>query len=320
MRAAVVTRYGQPDAVRVVELPTPEPGAGEVLVRVAAAAVTAADSRLRAGRFPPGFGAPARLAMGIRGPRARILGNSLSGTVERVGPGVTAFAPGDEVAGMTGFRMRAHAEYAVAPVASLARKPAEVGHADAAGILFGGTTALHFLRDRARVAPGETVLVNGASGSVGSAAVQLARHLGATVTAVASARNRDLVLRLGAGRAVDYAATPVAGLAERFDVVLDAVGNLSRADGLRLLADDGRLALVVASLADTVRAGGRVLAGPAPERAEDIAFLLGLVAAGDLRAVTEVAGGLETLPEAHRLVDSGRKVGNLVVLPHGVPE
>lgn len=319
MRAALVARYGPPEVVAIAEAPIPEPRAGEVLVRVAATAVTAADSRLRAVRFPSGFSAFARPAMGFRGPRARILGNSLSGTIERVGPGVTAYAPGDEVAGMTGSRMQAHAEFAVAPVRSLARKPAEVAHSDAAGILFGGTTALHFLRDRARVAQGETVLVNGASGSVGSAAVQLARHLGAPVTAVAGPRNHELVLRLGAARAIDYTETPVASLAERFDVVLDAVGNVARADGLRLLTDRGRLALVVAGLVDTVRAGGRVLAGPAPERAEDIAFLLGLVASGDLDPVTEIAGGLGALPEAHRLVDSGRKVGNLVVLPHGDP-
>lgn len=317
MRAAVVTRYGPPEVVVIEEAPIPEPRAGEVLVRIAATAVTAADSRLRAARFPPGFGAFARPAMGFRRPRARILGNCLSGTVERVGPGVTDYAPGDEVAGMTGSRMRAHAEFALAPVRSLARKPAAVAHADAAGILFGGTTALYFLRDRAKVAAGEEVLVNGASGAVGSAAVQLARHSGGIATAVTRARNRELVLRLGAAHAIDYAATPVATLADRFDIVFDAVGNVSRADGIRLLADHGRLVLAVAGLVDTVRAGGRVIAGPAPERAEDIALLLGLVASGDLDPVTEVAGGLEALPEAHRVVDSGRKVGSLVVLPHG---
>lgn len=317
MRAAVVPHYGPPQIVEIAEVPVPEPGKSQVLVRVAATAVTSGDARMRAARFPPGFAAFARPAMGFTGPRARTLGNSLSGVVERVGPGVTEFAPGDEVAGMTGARMRAHAEFALAPVRSLARRPEGVSPADAAGILFGGTTALYYLRDRAKVAPGESVLVNGASGAVGAAAVQLARHFGATVTAVTSARNGDLVRRLGATHVVDYTTTPVSSLTDRFDVVFDAVGNISRADGLRLLTDDGRLLLVVASLVDTVRAGGRVHAGPAPERAVDASFLLDLVASGELDPLTEVAGGLDALVAAHRTIDSGRKVGNVVVLPHG---
>lgn len=317
MRAALVTRYGPPEAVEIVEAPMPEPRAGEVLVRVAATAVTAADSRLRAARFPAGFSAFARPAMGFTGPRVRILGNCFSGIVERVGPGVSTYAPGDEVAGMTGSRMRTHAEFTVAPVKSLARKPAEISHADAAGMLFGGTTALHFLRDRAKIEQGETVLVNGAAGAVGSSAVQLAHLYGATVTGVASASNRELILRLGAADATDYADRPIAALDQHFGIVLDAVGNLTRPDGLRLLTERGRLLLVVAGLIDTIRATGRVIAGPAPERSEDIALLLGLAASGELDPVTEIAGGLEALPEAHRIVDSGRKVGNLVVLPHG---
>lgn len=316
MRAAVTGRYGAPEGVVVAEVFVPEPRVGEVLVRVAAAAVTAADSRLRAARFPSGFGVISRVAMGFRGPRVRILGNSLSGTVERVGPGVIAFSVGDEVAGMTGSRMGAHAEYAVAPVRSLAHKPAQVSHADAAGVLFGASTGLYFLRDRARLAAGESVLVNGASGAVGSASVQLARHMGASVTAVTSERNHDLAARLGATRRVDYAVTPVTELGERYDVVIDAVGNISRGDGLRLLTERGRLLLVAAGLVDTIRARGRVIAGPAPELADDMRLLLELVAAGDLDAATEVAGDLEALPDAHRTIDSGRKVGNLVVLPH----
>ncbi|MGO2110464.1 MAG: NAD(P)-dependent alcohol dehydrogenase [Pseudoclavibacter sp.] len=293
----------------------PEPRAGEALVRVEATAVTAADSRLRAARFPAGFAAFARPAMGFRGPRVRILGNSLSGIVERVGPGVTAFAPGDEVAGMTGSRMRTHAEFAAVPVHALAPKPAPVSHADAAGVLFGGTTALFFIRDRAKATWGETVLVNGASGAVGSAAVQLATHFGARVTAVTSARNREFALRLGAERAIDYAATPVTTLTERFDLVIDTVGNVSRTQGISLLTERGRLVLAVAGLVDTIRAGRRVIAGAAPEHADDIAFLLDLVVSGDLDPVSTVAGGLDALPDAHRLVDSARKVGNLVVLP-----
>jgi len=315
MRAAVVDRYGPPAGVALAATPKPELRPGEVLVRVRAAAVTSGDARLRAGRFPPGFGLLARLAVGVRGPRRGVLGGSLSGTVERVAPGVDGFAPGDEVAGLTGGRFGAHAEYAAVPGASLAHRPPGVSFADAAGVLFGGTTALFFLRDRARVRPGRTVLVNGASGAVGCAAVQLAKHLGAEVTAVTSAANADLVTRLGADHVVDHTTTPVATLAGPYDVVFDAVGHITRAGGLRLVAPGGSLVLAVASLLDTVRARGRVIAGPAPERAADVAHLLDLVAAGRLDPVTEVVGGLDALPAAYARVDSGRKVGNLVVLP-----
>jgi len=315
MRAAVVERYGPPESIRLAELPEPEPRRGEVLVRVGAVAVTAADARLRSGRFPAGFGLLARLGIGLRGPRRRVLGSALSGVVERLGPGVEGLSPGDEVAGMNGARLGAHAELVPVPASALVVKPAGLGHAEAAGVLFGGTTALHFLRDRARLRPGASVLVNGASGAVGSSAVQLARHLGGEVTAVTSGRNRELVARLGAERVVDYTTTPLSALSERFDVVLDAVGNVGRVEGLGLLAPGGALILAVASLADTLRARGAVIAGSAPERAEDIALLLRLAAEGALDPVTEVMGGLDAVPEAHRRIDSGRKVGNLVVLP-----
>lgn len=314
--AASVPRYGPPEIVTVDELPHPKPRAGDVLVRIEAAAVTSADARMRAGRFPRGFGGPARLAIGLRGPRARVLGSASSGIVEEVGGGVTRFAVGDAVAGMAGMELGAHAQYARIRASSLTLKPSSVPHTDAAAILFGGATALHFLRDRAGVKPGDRVLINGASGAIGTAAIQLVTHFGACVTAVASARNHDLVTRLGAAEVVDYTMTPVTDLDERFDVVFDAVGNISRAQGLKLLAAEGKLVLAVANLADTIRARGRVFAGPAPERAEDFAFLLDLVERGIVDPVTSVAGGLDSIQEAHRLVDTGRKVGNLVILPN----
>lgn len=317
MRAACVERYGPPERISLIETPVPEPGPGEVLIRVDAAAVTAGDARLRSGRFPPGFALPARLAIGIRGPRSRVPGAVFSGRVERLGDGVADLAIGDAVAGMTGMRLGAHAEYTVAPAGKLARKPPAVSHADAAAVLFGGTAALYFLRGK--VGPGTTVLVNGASGSVGTSAVQLAAHAGASVTAVTSGPKRELMASLGAKRVVDYRETPVARLDERFDVVLDTVGNLSRSDGLRLAGPTGTLVLVAAGLSDTIRARGRVRAGAAPERREDFGELLELLATGRLAPLCEIVGGLDALPEAHRRIDDGHKVGNLVVLPGAAP-
>lgn len=315
MRAAIVERYGPPQVVRVTELPTPRPRPGEVRVRVAVAAVTAGDARIRAARFPQGFGLVARLVYGLRGPRIRVLGNVFSGVVDAVGTGVDGLSPGDQVCGMSGQRMGTHAEYVVVPAARAVRKPAGVSHEDAAGVLFGGTTALHFLRDEATLEPGASVLVNGASGAVGTNAVQLAKHLGARVTGVASAPNLDLVSELGADRTVDHTTTGVASLTERFDVVLDTVGNLSPASGRGLLNDGGVLLLAAAGLWDIVRARGNVRAGAAPERPEDFAYLLELVADGALTPVTDRIDPLEEIAEAYRRIDSGHKVGNALVRP-----
>jgi NADPH:quinone reductase-like Zn-dependent oxidoreductase len=315
MRAAVVDRYGPPDVVRVVDLPTPRPRSGQVVVRVVAAPVTSGDARIRGARFPAGFGFLARLGLGITRPRRKVLGNSFSGVVETIGPGVRDLVPGDEVCGMTGLAMGAHADHVVVPAAKLARKPTAVSHDDAAGVMFGGTTALYFLRERAAVAPGESVLVNGASGAVGTNAVQLARIAGATVTAVTSAANADLVTALGADRVVDHTRQPVTSLGERFDVVLDTVGNLTIASGRRLLNPGGRLLLAVAGLGDMLRARGDVAAGSSSERVVDIEHLLGLVADGSLTVVHDARFGLDDIGEAHRRVDSGRKVGNVLVRP-----
>lgn len=317
MRAAVVERYGSPEVVRVTEVPRPVPRAGGVLVRVRAVAVTSADARIRAARFPAGFGLLARLAFGVVRPRRKILGSSFSGVVEAAVTG--DLAPGAEVCGMTGAALGAHAEYVVVPARKLARVPSGVSHDDAAGVLFGGTTALYFLRDRATVGPGTSVLVNGASGAIGTNAVQLAAHLGATVTGVAGAHNAQLVRELGAARVIDHAGDALATTTERFDVVLDTVGTLSIASGRRLLRPGGKLLLAVAGLGETIRARGDVAAGTSPERVADFDHLLGLVAEGTLTVVHDrsapTARGLDGIADAHRRVDSGRKRGNIVVHP-----
>lgn len=315
MQAALVERYGAPEVVRVVEVTRPHPGRGEVLVRVAATTVNSGDARIRGARFPSGFAPFARLAFGVTRPRRRVLGSCISGVIETVGDGVDGWAPGDKVCAMTGMAMGGHAQYVVVPKARLVRPPSGVSHDDAAGVLFGGTTALHFLRTRASVGAGASVLVNGASGSVGTNAVQLARYFGATVTAVCSAANADLVRDLGAAHVIDHTTTRLDDLTDRYDVVFDTVGNLSIASGRRLLRPGGRLLLAVAGLGETLRARGDVAAGSAPERTDDIEFLLRLVAAGELVVVHEPALPLTRIVEAHRLVDSGRKRGNVTIHP-----
>lgn len=313
MRAAVVDRYGPPDVVRIAEVPTPVPRAGEVLVRVVAAAVTSGDARIRGARFPRGFGVLARPALGWSGPRRPVLGGTFSGTVDAVGPGVEGITVGDDVCGMTGVRMGTHAEFVAVPAKRVVRKPAEVSHEDAAGVLFGGATALHFLRGR--VTRGASVLVVGASGAIGTTAVQLAVQEGATVVGVTSGANAALVRDLGAARVVDHTRTGLDELTERFDVVLDTVGRLSTAAGRRLLTDDGVLLLPAATLGQMLLARGRVRAGTSPEDPADFALLLESVAKGELTVVLDRVVGLDDIVAAYERVDSGRKTGNIIVRP-----
>ncbi len=312
MRAADVEAYGPPEVVKIRDLPLPPVGPKSVLIRVTATAVTSGDARIRGANFPDGFGILSRLFLGFHGPRKAVLGGVVSGTVAAVGAKVDQFAVGDQVCGMTGTAMGAHAEYVVAPAKKVVHLPASVSHEDAAGLLFGGSAALHFLRT-AGTGPGTTVLVNGASGAIGTNAVQIAKHLGATVTAVTSGPNAALVTELGADDVIDYTVTPLAETTRRFDVVLDTVGNLDRRSARRLLTDDGFAVLAAASLGDNFAARGNVKAGVAPERADYFAHLLDLVADGTIRVVRDNVLDLDDIADAHRRVDSGRKVGNLVV-------
>lgn len=319
MRAALVDRYGGPEVAQVADIAAPTPRANEVLVRVEATAVTAGDARIRAARFPAGFGPAARLAMGILRPRRRVLGACFAGTVTEVGSAVTDLRPGAAVCGMTGGRFGTHAEVVAVVADRVVPRPESVSASDAAGVLFGGTTALHFLR-QAAVGEGTSVLINGASGAVGTNGVQLARHLGADVTAVTSGRNAELVRGLGAGAVIDHTRVHLADVSDRFDVVMDFVGNLTIATGRRLLRPGGRLVLAVAGLGDMLRARGDVLAGTAPEQPADFAELLELVATGRLRVVLDGEFPLSDIASAYELVDSGRKVGNVIVRPdHGIP-
>ncbi|WP_203338198.1 NAD(P)-dependent alcohol dehydrogenase [Nocardioides limicola] len=323
MRAVVYDRYGPPEVLRVTEVPDPRPRAREVLVRVHAVAVTSADARIRAARFPRGFGIPARLVFGILRPRRRILGSAFSGVVEAIGPRATdvegaGLSVGDEVSGMTGLGLGGYAEKLAVRADRVVPKPAGVTHEEAAGLLFGGSTALYFLRDLGGLTAGQRVLVVGASGAIGTTAVQLARLAGAEVTAVTSGANAALVTDLGATRVIDHTTTAVTGdpdpdQPEGYDLVLDTVGVLDPAQTRRLLAPGGTGLLAAADLGQTLRARGDVRTGTSPERAEDFAHLLGLAERGDLRVVLSGTHPLADAAAAHAVVDSGRKVGNVVL-------
>src|SRR5262245_33792471 len=222
MKAAVYRRYGPPEVVRIEDVPRPDPKTNELLVRVRATTVSAGDARLRSARVPTGFGVLMRLGFGISGPRRPILGWDFAGDVAAVGSSVLRFAAGDRV---FGAGMGSHAEYVVASAERVVPMPRNLSYEEAAALVFGGLTSLFYLRDKAKIQPGERVVVNGASGAVGTAAVQLATHFGATVTGVCSAANAELVRSLGATRIIDYVREDFRRAGEQYDIILDTVGN-----------------------------------------------------------------------------------------------
>ena len=319
MKAVVVHRYGPPHSIVLADLPRPVAGAGEVLVRIRATTVSAADMRLRSGDFPRGMRLPARLAMGWAGPRRKVLGTDLAGEVVALGQGAMGVAVGDRIVAFVGAGMGCHAEYRVLKLtAPWCLIPDDMDWAGAAAIPFGATTALHFLRDRAGVQASDRVLVVGASGAVGSVAVQLARHWGAHVTAVTSTANLALVRKIGAAEAIDYRTTDWATLGRRWDVILDTTGTVDTARARPCLPPGGRLALVAADLPQMLSGvfarGIRVLTGVAPERAEDLRLLVALAAEGAFRPLIERTFALQDADAAHAHVATGRKRGNVVLV------
>lgn len=314
MKAAIFTKYGPPEVLRIVDLPKPVIGDNDILVRVKAVAVTSGDCRIRGARFPKGFGFFARVAFGLRKPRIKVLGNTYSGVVESVGKNVTEFKTGDEVCGMTGGKMSTYAEYVpVRSFKSIAKKPASISHEDAAGMLFGGTAALYFLRDKIQIKAGETAVINGASGAVGTNAVQLAKYFGAKVTGVTSGDNAEMVKSIGAQVIINYEKQNLIDTAEKFDVILDTVGNLKPTVTKKLLTHKGRAALMVASLGAVIFARKPILTGAATEKKEDIEFLLSLMEQGRLKAIIDKTYDLDNVVAAHEYVDAGKKTGNVVI-------
>ena len=325
MKAIVYESYGAPDVLRSTQVITPLPRDNEVRIKIRATTVTSADCRLRSLNVPRGFGIIVRLIYGITKPRKRILGTELAGDVESIGKNITKFKVGYPVFAISGFSMAAHAEYKCMPEdGAIASKPACLTYDEAAAMSFGGTTALDFFR-RGNLQSGEKVLINGASGSVGTSAVQLARHFGAEVTGVCSAANLDLVKSLGAVHVIDYTTEDFTRNGETYDLIVDTVGTAPFSRSKNSLKPKGRLLLVLAGVPDmlpipwvAITSSKKIIAGPAVERAEDLRFLAELAQAGKFKPVIDRRYSFEQMAEAHRYVDTGRKKGNVVVtLPHG---
>jgi NADPH:quinone reductase-like Zn-dependent oxidoreductase len=320
MKAIVYERYGPPEVLQLKEVEKPTPKDNEVLIKTHATTVTSGDWRVRSLNVPAGFGLIMRLVFGVSRPKQPILGTEVAGVVESVGKDVRKFKVGDQVFAFSDPAMGCHAEYKCMPEdGAMALKPANLTYEEAAALSFGGTTALDFFR-RGKLQSGEKILVNGASGGVGTAAVQLAKHFGADVTGVCSTANVELVRSLGASHVIDYTKEDFTQNGENYDVIVDTVGTAPFSISKASLKERGRLLMVLAGLLDmfqipwvSMTSSKKVIAGQAAGRADDLRFLAGLAEAGQFKPVIDRRYPFEQIAEAHRYVDTGRKKGNVII-------
>jgi NADPH:quinone reductase-like Zn-dependent oxidoreductase len=320
MRAAVHHRFGGPEVIEIAELARPVPAADEILISVRATTVSAADHRSRSRDVPAGLLIPSSLVLGFVKPRRPILGMDVAGVVVAVGEHVERVRPGDEVLAMLGARFGGHAEYAIAKASdAIALKPSAMSFEEAVSLVFGGITAQGYL-NQASIGHGTSVLVNGASGAVGSAVVQLAKAAGAQVTGVCSAANSALVASLGAARTIDYATQDFAQDGAKYDVIVDCVGNAPVSRVLHSLNPGGAVLLVAGDLRSIVAGPGQsrkhritVATGPGPYRSEDLQLVLDLAQRGLVRPTIDRTFPFEQIAAAHEYVDGGHKRGSVVV-------
>jgi NADPH:quinone reductase-like Zn-dependent oxidoreductase len=308
MKAIVCTKYGPPEVLQIKEVEKSEPKDNEVLVKVFATTVTRGDSRMRSFIVPFWQWLPARLYLGVRKPKRAITGMELSGEIESIGCNVKRFNKGDHIFSFVGFGFGANAEYKCIPEDAtdskdglIAIKPTNISYEEAAAATGGALTALAFLK-KGNIGKGQKVLIYGASGSVGTFAVQLANYFGAEVTGVCSTDNLDLVKSIGADKVIDYTKEDYRKTPERFDLIFDAVSKTSRSDCKRLLNNKGTFISSHDSL------------GSIQIKTEDLNFIKELLEHGKLKSIIDKRYSFEQIVEAHRYVDNGHKKGNVVIL------
>lgn len=302
MKAVICEKYGPPEVLKIKEIRKPSPKVNEVLIKIMATAVNSGDVRIR-GLAVDGFmRIIMRCVLGFTGPRKKILGTVLAGIIEEVGDRVDSFKPGDKVYASTGFIFGTYAEYISLPAdGTIALKPEKTSFREAAAIPFGGTTALYFLQ-KAGVSKkrSQNILIYGSSGAVGTAAIQIAKHFGAEVTAVCSENNVNLAKSLGADHVIIYTKEDFTKNKKKYEIIFDAVGKKPKKECVDSLAKNGKYVTV----------GGLDIAS---ERKDQLIFLSELYDNGEYKAVIDRVYSLDDIVEAHRYVDLGRKIGNVVI-------
>jgi NADPH:quinone reductase-like Zn-dependent oxidoreductase len=326
MKAIVWTKYGPPDVLRLQEVEKPVPRDNEVLIRIFATTVTAGDCELRSLKLPIYISLPMRIWLGLTKPRSNTIpGTELAGEIEAVGKDVKRLKEGDQVFGSAGMGFGANAEYICLPEepgemeGGVAIKPANMTYEEAATVPFGGRDALHFLR-KGNIQSGQKILINGAGGSIGTFAVQLAKHFGAEVTAVDSTAKLDMLRSIGADHVVDYTQEDFTERGEIYDVIFDVVGTISfsrsersiKQNGTYLLANPMRSQMVT-GLWTRMTTNKQVIMETASGTIADLVFLRGLIEEGKIRTVIDRRYPLEQIAEAHRYVETGQKRGNVVI-------
>jgi NADPH:quinone reductase-like Zn-dependent oxidoreductase len=325
MKAIVWTKYGSPDVLRLQEVEKPAPKDDEVLIRIYATTVTAGDCEIRGLKLPIYLNLAMRLWRGLMKPRGTsILGTELAGEIEAVGKDVKVFKEGDQVFGSAGMDFGANAEYICLPErpgemeGGVTIKPANMTYEEAATVPFGGRDALHFLR-KGDIQSGQKILINGAGGSIGTFAVQLAKYYGARVTAVDSAAKLDMLRSLGADQVVDYTQEDFTERGEVYDVIFDVVGKASFSRSDKAIKQNGTYLLanpssqMVQGLWTSLTSRKRVVMETASGTIKDLVFLRGLIEEGKIRTVIDRTYPLEQIAEAHRYVETGQKKGNVVI-------